>query len=111
MNEIGIIEFDYDNNVICTYGEKEWHDYSISELKDYLNDIQSQLQSYKDKEDKLRELVKTYSCRFNKGFPYDKVCIFQGDISIKNEYLDLQIIINEFLKILNEGEKVSDENA
>lgn len=53
MNEIEIIEFDYENNVICIYGEKEWYDYSISELKDYLNDIQPQLQAYKDKEDKL----------------------------------------------------------
>lgn len=52
MNEVGTIEFDYENNVICIYQEKEWHDYSISELKDYLNDIQSQLATYKDKEDK-----------------------------------------------------------
>ena len=60
MNEIGTIEFDYDNNVICIYQEKEWHDYSIIELKDYLNDIQSQLAIYKSKEDKLRELVEIF---------------------------------------------------
>lgn len=57
MSEIGTIEFDYENNVICIFQEKEWHDYSIRELKDYLNDMQQQLQAYKDKEDKLRELI------------------------------------------------------
>ena len=87
MNEIGIIEFDYENNVICIYQEKEWHDYSTSELKDYLNDINVELQAYKDKEDKLREYItnKTHFMTEN-GIQY--MCNSDDLLQILNEGSD-----------------------
>lgn len=55
-----------------------------------IDNLQSQLATYKDKEDKIREYIK------NSKFLYD----IDGE-----EYIDYLLDVDEILQILNEGDK------
>jgi hypothetical protein len=53
-----------------------------------------------DKLDKIKEKIKDYNCIYNKGFPYNKLLVIHESQPSNNQYLELEVVMNDFNSII-----------
>lgn len=72
-------------------------------VKDY-DELQQELSIANDKLKKIKTKINDYSCIYNKGFPYTLLLALRGNHPTKNQYLELDTVLNDFEKIIKGDE-------